>query len=96
MSSEVEVEAFTITRQKLGHTRIPNVDVCVCVYCVCECKYLCVSSVYCHGLCAAGSGCDSALEAVLAGNCSIHDQIRLLSCTPHIFGTFRNIGHMTL
>lgn len=70
--------------------------VCVCVYCVCECKYLCVSSVYCHGLCAAGSGCDSALEAVLAGNCSIHDQIRLLSCTPHIFGTFRNIGHMTL
>lgn len=44
MSSEVEVEAFTITRQKLGHTRIPNVVVYVCVYCVWECKYLCV----CH------------------------------------------------
>lgn len=37
MSSEVEVEAFTITRQKLGHTRIPcvftvfaSVNICVC------------------------------------------------------------------
>lgn len=44
MSSEVEVEAFTITRQKLGHTRIPNVDVCVCVFTVFASVNICV----CH------------------------------------------------
>lgn len=40
MSSEVEVEAFTITRQKLGHTRIP----CVCVFTVFASVNICV----CH------------------------------------------------